>query len=168
MYCRSQRNILSSERIKKLTKGCRRHLGSFPPSLQTPRITLFEQLVDCSPSWIRGFSFFQEEYRLLSDLRHLQSVKDAERKQMVDSLALAEHSASHLIQELLEMNEQAKKREAVIEKLEREADEHEKWLIVRNEESAGLRKTEILGEKEKKGGKEEEIREKEKEGEDKE
>ena len=58
---------------------------------------------------------------------------------------IVEESSSRLVVELLAMNEKAKQREELMEKMERERMEAEQWFVVRQEDMENLRKQEVLG-----------------------
>ncbi|XP_014664831.1 PREDICTED: E3 ubiquitin-protein ligase LRSAM1-like isoform X2 [Priapulus caudatus] len=88
----------------------------------------------------------EEANKLQDDITLAHKKKDMERKTLVSSLYEVEKNATTLIKKLLEMNEQARKHEAILESLEEERMEVEKLFLVRQDEAATLRTAEILKE----------------------
>ncbi|XP_076454610.1 E3 ubiquitin-protein ligase LRSAM1-like isoform X2 [Babylonia areolata] len=86
----------------------------------------------------------QDQERMDQHLSELSSQKEGERKRFLQTLHSVEERASDLLAELLDVNEKAKKTEAILDELEKERMKENDWFSVRWEELMNLRKQEVL------------------------
>ncbi|GAB1606475.1 E3 ubiquitin-protein ligase LRSAM1-like [Argonauta hians] len=86
----------------------------------------------------------QEQMKLNEDLVELSNKKEIDRQNLVTCLEDIEESASKLLNDLMQMNEKARKQEELMEAIEKEKDEQDQYYIVKYEEIANLRKKEVL------------------------
>ncbi|XP_064616140.1 E3 ubiquitin-protein ligase LRSAM1-like isoform X3 [Liolophura sinensis] len=85
-----------------------------------------------------------DELKVFQELNQLSQRREQERKDLVASIQEVELRAADLMNQLLQMNEKARKTEELLEKMEKERIEQEEWFVVRQEESENLRKQEVL------------------------
>ncbi|XP_030852966.1 E3 ubiquitin-protein ligase LRSAM1 isoform X2 [Strongylocentrotus purpuratus] len=78
------------------------------------------------------------------NIRNIQEKSESDKRQMISSLQEVEHRSAYLIQQLLEMNEKAKKKEAFLDEMERKMMEDEKMFKIQEEERKLVRENEVL------------------------
>ncbi|KAK7095159.1 E3 ubiquitin-protein ligase LRSAM1-like [Littorina saxatilis] len=86
----------------------------------------------------------QDQAKLDLQLSHLSALKEEERKRFLDTLNSVERRAGDLLVDLLDVNEKAKKTEALLDEIEKERMAEDDWFTVRWEELTNLRKQEVL------------------------
>ncbi|XP_014774266.1 E3 ubiquitin-protein ligase LRSAM1 [Octopus bimaculoides] len=86
----------------------------------------------------------QEQIKLNEDLAELSNKKELDRQNLVTCLEDIEERTNRLLNDLMQMNEKARKQEELMEAIEKEKDEQDQYYIVRYEEIANLRRKEVL------------------------
>ncbi|XP_041481365.1 E3 ubiquitin-protein ligase LRSAM1-like isoform X1 [Lytechinus variegatus] len=89
-------------------------------------------------------SLAREQEESDSNIRNIQEKSECERRQMISSLQEVEHRSADLIQQLLEMNEKAKKKEAFLDEMERKMMEDEEMFKIQEEERKLVREHDVL------------------------
>ena len=86
----------------------------------------------------------QEQDERHNEIMNAHQLKEYERRKLIDTLKSEEQNASRLVEQILMMNEKARKTEALLEAMEQERIEREQLFKVRKEEIDNLRQKEVL------------------------
>ncbi|XP_072015688.1 E3 ubiquitin-protein ligase LRSAM1-like isoform X2 [Amphiura filiformis] len=89
-------------------------------------------------------SLAKDQEKMDTGIKSLQARSDTEKKRLVASLYDVEQRASNLVSQLLTMNEAARKKEALLDKMEKERMEMDDYFKIVAEEHDHLRENDII------------------------
>ncbi|XP_071507067.1 E3 ubiquitin-protein ligase LRSAM1-like [Diadema antillarum] len=86
----------------------------------------------------------KEQEAMDNDIKNIQEKSESQRRRMVSSLQEVESRSADLMKQLLEMNEKAKRKELVLDEMERKMMEDEEMFRVKSEERALVREKDVM------------------------